>query len=66
MTPEAQADTLARVPNQPKTPIHCIRCSDELWSAAQATAKIEGTNITAVIREFLERYVSPPPSRPSD
>lgn len=40
------------------TPIHCIRCPDELWSAAQAQAKTEGTNITSVVKAALEQYVS--------
>lgn len=59
MTPQAPVDTLASVPNQPKTPIHCIRCPDELWSAAQQKATAEGRNITSVLRSFLEEYVSP-------
>jgi hypothetical protein len=35
-----------------------IRISDELWQAAQMRAKQDGTDLSAVLREFLERYVA--------
>jgi predicted DNA binding CopG/RHH family protein len=49
--------TLARVPNQPKTPQRTVRISDELWSAAKAKAEERGDELSAVIRAALERYV---------
>lgn len=47
------------------TPLHCIRCPDELWSAAQAKAKEEGSNITAVVKAALEQYVAQGTDSPS-
>jgi hypothetical protein len=45
-----------RVPNQPKTPIRGIRVPDGLWNAAQDRARIEGTNVSAVINAFLRDW----------
>lgn len=53
MTP----DTLARVPNQEKTPRRTVRVPDDVWRAAQAKAEERGDNLSEVIRKALERYV---------
>lgn len=45
------------VPNTPGTPRRSIRVADALWDAAQAKAEAEGTDVSAVIRKALERYV---------
>lgn len=49
--------TVTRVPNTPGTPRRTIRVADALWDAAQAKAEQEGTDVSAVIRKALERYV---------
>lgn len=49
--------TITLVPNQPKTPVHCIRCPDDLWAKAMTKAQAEGGNLSDVIRRALERYV---------
>jgi len=46
------------VPNQPKTPLQSFRCEVELWKAAQEKARAEGTNLGAVLRAYLKRYVA--------
>ena len=53
MTP----DTLAGVPNQPKTPLRSLRVATELWEAAKAAAAERGETVTDVLRAALERYV---------
>lgn len=53
MTP----DTVTRVPNQPKTPLHSFRCPDELWDAAKAKADEKGEPLADVLRRALSRYV---------
>jgi len=47
-------------PNQPRagTTRHNFRLDDTLWQAASAKAEAEGTNVSALVREFLEQYVS--------
>lgn len=45
------------VPNQPKTPLQSFRCDVELWRAAQVKARTEGSNLGAVLRAYLKRYV---------
>ena len=37
-------------------PLRAIRVPDETWKLAQERAKAEGTTISAVVREALERY----------
>lgn len=49
--------TVQRVPNQPKTPMHSFRCSDELWEAAKVTAAKREETVADVLRKALERYV---------
>lgn len=49
--------TVGRVPNKPKTPLQSFRCDVELWKAAQEKARAEGTNLGAVLRAYLARYV---------
>ena len=50
-------DTLGRVPNQPKTPLHSFRVEDKLWNAARDLARENGETIADVLRAALERYV---------
>jgi predicted transcriptional regulator len=45
------------VPNTPGTPRRTIRVPDALWDAAQAKAEEKGTDVSAVIRKALERFV---------
>jgi hypothetical protein len=45
-------------PNKPKTPLQSFRCDVELWKAAQVKARAEGTNLGAVLRAYLKRYVA--------
>lgn len=49
--------TVRAVPNTPGTPRRTIRVPDALWDAAQAKAEAEATDVSAVIRKALERYV---------
>ncbi len=49
--------TLARVPNQPKTPLRSVRVDAKLWVAAKAKAEERGETLSDVIRKALERYV---------
>jgi len=58
--------TIARVPNQPKTPNRVLRVEESLWRAAQEKAKAEGRTLTAVIVAYLKRYVSTPPRKKAD
>lgn len=37
-----------------------IRIADETWELAQARAEQEGTNVSAVVRRFLENYAGQP------
>lgn len=53
MTP----DTVARVPNAPKTPLRSFRIPDEVYRAAQAKAADKGESVSDVVRKALERYV---------
>ena len=50
-------DTLAHVPNQPRTPVHTFRIPDPLYKAALAKARGQGETLTHVVRRALERYV---------
>jgi predicted HicB family RNase H-like nuclease len=50
-------ETITPVPNKPKTPISNFRIPLELKQAAQAKAKENGTDLTAVVVKALERYV---------
>lgn len=44
------------VPNQPKTPLHSFRISDEEWKAAQAAAARRGENFSEELRKMVRRY----------
>jgi len=46
-------------PNQPRagTSRHNFRLDDTLWRAASAKADAEGTNVSELVRAFLEQYV---------
>lgn len=41
----------------PPTPLRNIRIDDDLWNAALAKAENEGSNLSEVIREWLETWV---------
>jgi len=49
-------------PNQPRagTSRHQVRLDDTLWQAASAKAAAEGTNVSALVRGWLEEYVEEP------
>lgn len=44
-------------PNQPATPVHCIRCNDDLWEAVKVKAHDNDETITDVIVRALKRYL---------
>lgn len=50
-------DNVTGVPNQPKTPQHSVRVSDELWAAAKKRAESEGRSLSEVVRIALDAYV---------
>lgn len=52
--------TIARVPNQPKTPLKSFRIPEALYAAAQAKAAERGETVSEVVRKALERYVRRP------
>ena len=41
-----------------KTPIRTVRVDDELWTAVQAQAKLDGITVTSVIVDGLLRYLT--------
>jgi predicted DNA binding CopG/RHH family protein len=45
------------MPNAPKTPTRTIRVSDDLWTAVQKKAAIEGVTVTSIIIAALEKYI---------
>lgn len=47
-------------PDQPKTPLHAVRVTDELWQAALAKATERGETVSDVIRRALQRYIRRP------
>lgn len=51
------------MPNQPKTPLRGFRCDDELWDAAKAKAALEGRDLSAALRELIEKWVMRPPRK---
>lgn len=55
------ADSLARVPNKPKTPQTPFRIPPELKAAAMSKARAEGKTLTDVVIAALTRYVRTPP-----
>lgn len=52
------SDSVHPVPNKPKTPLHSFRVDTALWNAAKEKAQAEGTNLGAVLRAYLKRYVA--------
>lgn len=40
------------------TPLRNVRVPDDVWQAAQAAAAANGTTVSAVIVDRLERYVA--------
>lgn len=57
--------TLAGVPNAPGTPRRTIRVPNDLWDAAHAKAVEEGTDLSTVLRDALNRYLRAKPKPPS-
>lgn len=51
------AATIGLVPNQPKVKVSTFRIPPELKARAKAAADANGTTLTAIIIEALERYV---------
>ena len=49
--------TIGTMPNQPKVKVSTFRIPPELKARAQAAAEANGTTLTAIIIEALERYV---------
>jgi hypothetical protein len=45
------------MPNAPKTPTRTLRVDDELWTAVQAQAKLDGITVTSVIIDGLLEYL---------
>lgn len=50
-------DRMTRRPAEGNTPRRTIRVPDALWEAAAEKAKEQGTDVSAVIRKALERFV---------
>lgn len=48
---------MGSVPNQPKTTAKNFRIEDDVWLEAQAVAKAQDTKISAVLRDFVYKYV---------
>ena len=48
------------------TTIRSVRVPDDVWDAAMAKARAEGTTVSAVIQTVLRRYlevpITPPPA----
>lgn len=51
------AGTIARMPNQPRTPARSIRIPDEMWNQAKAVAEARGEDVSVEVRAGLERYI---------
>lgn len=49
--------TIGTMPNQPKVKVSTFRIPPELKARAQAAAEANGTTLTAIIIDALERYV---------
>jgi hypothetical protein len=41
------------------TPLHSIRCPDDLWYEGIAKAEAEGSDLSTVLRNFLAAYTAP-------
>jgi hypothetical protein len=54
------------VPNKPKTPIHSFRVDDDTWKAAQEKARAEGSNLSAVLQDYLKQYLTTKRRQPKD
>jgi hypothetical protein len=46
-----------------KTPVRNLRVPEHIWGPALDKAKAEGRTLTAVITDYLRRYISTPPRR---
>ena len=49
------SETVATVPNQPKTPVRTVRLSDELWERVKRIAAARKMTVSDVLRELIER-----------
>lgn len=45
------------MPNAPKTPTRTLRVDDELWTAVQEQARIDGVTVTSIIIDGLLDYL---------
>jgi hypothetical protein len=45
------------MPNAPKTPTRAVRIDDELWSAVQEQARLDGVTVTSIILDGLYTYL---------
>jgi hypothetical protein len=45
------------MPNAPKTPTRTLRVDDELWTAVQEQARIDGVTVTSIIIDALYSYL---------
>lgn len=45
------------VPNQPKTKARTFRIPDDIYYPAQEKARSEGTNLTALVNEWIWAYI---------
>lgn len=54
------------MPNAPKTPTRTLRVDDELWTAVQDQAKIDGVTVTSIIIDGLYAYLKNARARQSD
>jgi len=51
------------MPNQPKTPIKCFRIPESTYQTAKRFAELQGTDLSKVVREFLDSYIADAPER---
>jgi len=54
------------MPNAPKTPTRTLRVDDELWTAVQEQARIDGVTVTSIIIDALYSYLKNARERQSD
>jgi hypothetical protein len=45
------------MPNAPKTPTRTLRVDDELWTAVQEQARLDGVTVTSIIIDGLLEYL---------
>lgn len=54
------------MPNAPKTPTRTLRVDDELWTAVQEQARLDGITVTSIIINGLLKYLTESRERQSD